>query len=362
MNKLAPLLALSLAGCSVALRTEVPPEERALRLPQNQDGVLFGRDLLRVTFLSSIEKIRPDPSQRAAFAGIRSSFERFLVASRSEAGRSLLVFAGRPGNYRGGIVASRKDVLSALARARGRSPFHTPVKATLGGAEVWVVHDVVPSTVQTQEGEHFLTLEVYEQDPRAAWERGELPPPALLLAFARRGRDGAEIARTVSGIPFIPYRGFNEIAKIDRGPDGRLTAIEFATWKPRVDQILGGATAQTILRPGDPGGLEMERLLNDTLVEWKTRRLVDWARRATPEQLEDAIVASEKGMLELDRRSRLLKDEIDAAARDGKGPQPALTEAAQLLDQRKTLVGVVLGTMKQARAAQRGAQPAEPAR
>ena len=357
MRIAAPLLALSLLACSAALRTEVPPGERALRLPQNQEGAILDRDLLRITWLPPIPSGSPDPAARAAFKGIGAAPARWLVASRAGGAGSLLTFAGRPEKYRGGLLDARKDVLPALARARARSAFHAPVKAQLGGADVWVVGDAVPCTIQASEGEHLFTLEVYEQDPHGAWERGELPAPARALVIARRGRDGAEVARTIGGVPFVPFRGFNEIVKVDRGQDGKLGAVEFAQWKPRVDAILGGATAASILQAGDPGGLEMERLLNDTLIEWKTRRLVDWARRAEPGQLEDAIVASEKGMMELDRRSRVLKDEIDAAARDGKGSQPALTEAAQLLDQRKTLVGVVVGTLKQARAAQRQADP-----
>ena len=43
----ATRLALSLSGCWVSLRQDVPAAERALRLPQNQEGALFGSDLLR---------------------------------------------------------------------------------------------------------------------------------------------------------------------------------------------------------------------------------------------------------------------------------------------------------------------------
>lgn len=338
---LAALAAITMSACAVSLREQVPPEEAALRLVQNRAGIMVGDELVRATFMPG---------------------ELFVVASRREGGKAVLTFVGPSGRYRGGLLSGKERAGPALARARAASAFHVPVEADAPGTPVWVVHDVVPRVVGGQP-EHALTLEAYPSDPRPAWSRGDLVRPERVWVFGRRDLEGKETHVDARSRAMFSWRGtLLRPVKLERR-DGRLTALAFERWTPSTDAILSGQTAETLLAPEESGStLAVERLLNDTLVEWKTRRLVEWARGANVEQLEDAIVKAEKGMLELDRRGRVLKDEIDTAARGGGGVQPALTERAQLLDQRRTLVGVVVTTLKQARAAARELPAAAPGR
>lgn len=355
MNPRLALVVLTLTGCVVGLRPQPPSAELDARLPQNRDGIGVGDELVRATWVPSLGAAALEPDALATFDAILDSTpESFLVASRQREGRLVLTFAGAPARYRGGLLPSKQGSTPALARARARSAFHAPVKASLGGAGLWIVHDAVPFTGQDRGGEHLLTLEVYTFNPRERWARGEFVGPKAIWVFGRRPAAGKELLRDDARV-FVRWdAGFFRIARLERAPDGRLTAIEFEPWKPQVNQILAGKTASDFLAvSARDAGLQMERFLNDALLEWKTRRLQGWAAAATPVQLEDAILGAEKGMLELDRASRLMKDRIDAAARDGASTQPGMTEAAQLLDQRKIIVAAVLGTLKQARAAAR---------
>jgi hypothetical protein len=124
-----------------------------------------------------------------------------------------------------------------------------------------------------------------------------------------------------------------------------LQAATLAPWRPGIDEILQGKSSRSIWGDEDA---RTESAFNDTLVEWKNRGMPGWLRGATAEQLAQAILTTEKGVLALDVSIRILKDKIDAAARDGKEGTPGAGEAEQLLEQRKMLLGVLLGAMKSA--------------
>ena len=74
------------------------------------------------------------------------------------------------------------------------------------------------------------------------------------------------------------------------------------------------------------------------------------------ENLAQTILSVEKGVLALDVSIRPVKDRIDEPARAGSGPIPGAGEAEQVMEQRKMLLGVILGAMKSA-AAQRVGTP-----
>jgi hypothetical protein len=351
MRIAASLALFLLAACSLPLRTAIPPEEQVLRRAENRSGVIVDGELLRATWLPSLrsnpQTLAADPAQ---FAGLEGGEPKpWLVASRLVDGRAVLSFAGRPEAWRQGLIGHQENLWPALAAARAGSAFHTPIQTKLGGDTVWAIGDLVPEAILRSSGETLVTVEVYSSDPRQALQR-PLEPISLFVT-ARRLPGGDEVKRSPTSLTLISRPdGFFHVGRVERGSDGQLTALEFASWRPDPGAIVGGLVASDVLGAGHPRELVMERILTDTLVEWKTRQLPAWLATAGAEPLAKAVIAAEKGMLQLDLKSRLVKDEIDAAARAGAGSQPALTEKAQLLDQRKTLVTVVLGSLKQARA------------
>lgn len=334
--------AVTLTGCVQAvIQTQVPEPQRALREPQNRDGILVDDELVRVYWNWA--------------AG--NTLRMYVIASRVDVrGKAVYTYSGLLQGYRGGALANHSVALSGLAKARAASAFHVPVKVDAPGAkETWVVFDVVPTWVNGKPV-HKILLEAYEADPRPAWIRGELVSPTIVSEIGERTVDGTE---KIAFRPFIPwFGGYFSGVELKRGPDGNLLAISAAPWKPTIELVLSGATGDALLPDGSlwGGWIQLERALTDFLVEWKTRSLVEWARGRDVVQLEDAIIAAEKGMLALDRTSRVLKEQADARAREGQRIDPALGERAQLQDQRRTLIGVVVTTLKQARAAQKGAQ------
>lgn len=350
MHRTVPFTLLLLAACSVPLSATVPPEEAALRRPENRAGVLIEGELVRLTWLPHLDPQRAAGSDPAAFAGITGSHDRWLVASSAEGDRALLSFAGRPDAWRQGLLGLQENLLPALVAARNGSSFHSPVPVQLGAEHLWAIGDLVPTYDLRPAGESLATVELYDTDPRQGV--GGPINPQLVLVVARRGPSGDEVRRDLAtrGIMLSRPGGFFNLARVERTPEGRLTAVEFTPWRADLRAVIGGQVARDVVGTGHPRELAMERLLGDALLEWKTRDLPAWLTAATPAKLDEAIIEAEKGMLQLDLKSRLLKDEIDAAARQGAGSQPELIERAQLIDQRKTLIGVVLGSFKTARA------------
>lgn len=353
MRSAATAALLLLAACAAPLRTAVPDAEAALRRPENRGGVLLGEQLLRLTWLPPLDAgpaaAGADP---ATFAGIRAGPPQpWLVVSKAEQGRAVITFAGRPEAWERDLLRHQPEAWQALEAARAAAPFRAPVEARLGGATIWAVGDLVPVAVLRPGGESLGTIELYESNPRQA----PGARPVAILVLARRLPSGEEVKRADLGLLSRPD-GFFRVSQVGRTPEGQLARLEFAPFRPDPRAVLGGLTAEDVLGTGHPNELAMEHLLTDALLEWKTRELQPWALGVAPAALEDAVVATEKGMLALDLKARVIKDAIDAAARDGAGSQATLTAKAQVLDQRKTVVAAVLGTLKQARA-MRAAQP-----
>jgi len=123
-----------------------------------------------------------------------------------------------------------------------------------------------------------------------------------------------------------------------------------------VEPILAGATAADLNLPcsGAPQD-QIEAALNDILVEWKSKGFISLIRHSTASQLNDLIIKMEKGILNLDHKVRQLKDLADEDARRVQAPgQPApkkkaleLQNLAHLLEQRKTILIVILNSVKQ---------------
>lgn len=352
MRRSALLALLALSACAAPIRTTVPDAEAALRRPENRAGVMVGDELVRLTWLPPINPVAARGAEPATFAGIGAGTPQpWLVASKaSAAGGAVVTFSGQAGLWEKNALSYRDDLRPALEAARAAAPFRTPVEVKLGAATLWAVGDLVPVGLLRPGGESLATVELYETNPRAA----PGATPVLVMVLGRKAPSGEEVRRGGTGILSRPD-GFFVLRHVGRTPEGQLAKLEYAAFKPEPRAILGGQAADDLLGDGHPRALAMEHLLTDTLLEWKTRELQAWATSATPQALEDAVVSTEKGMLGLDLKARVVKDAIDAAARNGAGSQPGLTEKAQVLEQRRAVVGAVLGTLKQARAMQRSA-------
>jgi len=128
-----------------------------------------------------------------------------------------------------------------------------------------------------------------------------------------------------------------------------------------IDLILAGTTADGLNLPCSGVPLvEIESILNENLVEWKSKGLRERLQKSSSGQLSDLVVKMEKGILKLDLKVKELKDAADEDARQVQAPgqaapakqAPGALKLSHLLDQRKTLLMVILGSVKQA-AAQR---------
>jgi hypothetical protein len=103
------------------------------------------------------------------------------------------------------------------------------------------------------------------------------------------------------------------------------------------------------------------------LVEWKTRTLPGLLKTQDAAALEDMVVRTEKGLLDLDLAIRGMRQRLDDLARakaaqqaqasmpggNQTAPAPAAPTAdsealADLLDQRKAILQAILGSTKQA--------------
>lgn len=122
-----------------------------------------------------------------------------------------------------------------------------------------------------------------------------------------------------------------------------------------VDHILAGITTHEIFfsanntfSSGVAQREPLESALNETLVAWKSKGFPELLQKSSSSQLNDLKIKLEKGILMLDHKAGKLKD---LAA--GNSRQDDLA-TARLLEQRKTILMVILGSVKQA-AAQKAA-------
>jgi len=130
-----------------------------------------------------------------------------------------------------------------------------------------------------------------------------------------------------------------------------------------IDLILAGTTAHELNLPCSGVAWDsLESILNEMLIEWKNKGFAQRLQKTTPSHFSDLIVMLEKGILKLDHKAKELKDAADEDARQVAAPgqaapakkTPGALSVSHLLEQRKTILMVLLGTVKQA-AGQRAA-------
>jgi hypothetical protein len=168
--------------------------------------------------------------------------------------------------------------------------------------------------------------------------------------------NNSKSARTVADALY--YLKHHDIKKErERGYEDCLRLIS----QTPIDLILAGATAYDL--PVDCSEVPSERLepiINDILIEWKSKGLRGLIQNNSQSQLSDLIIKMEKGILKLDLKAKQLKDLADEEARQVQAPgqaapakqAPGALTTAHLLEQRQTILTVILGSVKQA-AAQR---------
>ena len=177
-------------------------------------------------------------------------------------------------------------------------------------------------------------------------------PFTTVMVTVQRGPDRQQVPATL-GLPatsdkLIALDGVAAtLGDVWLEPDGRLGAVSFAPWHPEAAFFLAGKTSRDLFTGTSRWyDHDIEQGINEALVDWKTRQLPGWLRQATVEDLEEAIVTTEKGILALDLAVRSVKDEIDSAARSNLAGYVFAGEVDQALEQRKMLLGVALQAFK----------------
>ena len=151
---------------------------------------------------------------------------------------------------------------------------------------------------------------------------------------------------------------------------GRLTSFDLRPWEADINSLLSGVTMVKELEPHKTSALQesLEHTANDALVEWKTRTLPGLLKTQDTPALEDLVIRTEKGLLDLDLEIRGMRQRLDDLARAKAAQQaqasmpganqtaPAAAAAAStadsevladLLDQRKAILQAILGSTKQ---------------
>lgn len=258
-----------------------------------------------------------------------------------------------------------QDCLNRLPTQPNRqAPFFQPVRARIGNRDYWLVNDRFHGTKSGGKVVSAATLEIYKSDPTGGGGR-----PLAVWIFGSKEGPRSNTWDLRSG-PW-PLKGrffqFTE-CKTDPQMDNRVTAVTIVPWEPKLSDILEGKTSAEILpRPylsdAAKTNADLEAYLNEALIDWKAKEFPEYLRTASGTALRDTAVKLEKVILKLDLVAKELKDAADADARKVAAPgQPApekqapagALKTAHLLEQRKTILMVLLGPIKQV-AAQKGA-------
>jgi hypothetical protein len=247
--------------------------------------------------------------------------------------------------------------IAGLSRQRALSPAHAPLQVRLGDRDVWAIGDRPWFLDQW-----FDTVELYPANPASG--SGVVRPAAVWIT-ARSFKAGEWHTRDAS-LPYLFGDRAYSVAKCERRADGALVAFEAKPWPgPSAEDLLDGTDSETYFPARQAGGpspaaqqfgemrVRLETSFNEKLIEWKAVEMPKLLSGAKSEYLSKLSVRIEKALLKLDLKSKQLKDAADEDARQanpqvaGKAPPRAL-DRAHLLDQRKTILTVILGAVKRA--------------
>jgi hypothetical protein len=256
-----------------------------------------------------------------------------------------------------------QDCLNRLPTQPNRqAPFFQPIRARIGNRDYWLVND----RFHAMKGATVIgaaTLEIYDADPTGGGGR-----PLAVWIFG--SKEGPQSSWQFQSGPW-PLKGrffqFTE-CKTDPQMDNRVTALTLIPWEPKLSDILEGKTSAELLprlylRDAAKTNADLEAYLNEALIDWKAKEFPDYLRTASGPALRDMAVKLEKVILKLDLKAKELKDAADEDARKVTPPGQAAVEktapagalkTAHLLEQRKTILMVLLGPIKQTAAARGG--------
>ncbi len=162
--------------------------------------------------------------------------------------------------------------------------------------------------------------------------------------------DVVEFSNRKSAVTFADALYFLKHVDINKQREGEIRDCLSIARQTPIDSILAGATAANL--PSGCSGVprdQLESILNEIIVNWKSRGLPERLQKSSISQLTDMIARMENGILKLDYQIKKAKDIVDEnalQATPAKGSAEVLS-LAHLLEQRKTVLLVILGTVKQ---------------
>ena len=325
------------------------------------DGSTFDWDLASLAYhITTVPEVEIKTFRLTMFANIARKTFRIQTVKRTDPvdpgdGQPVLA-KDAPADVAAWINQSQtwKDLLTLRSRT---APF-TPLAFDLGGRKLWVVR-AIQDPALAKGPKPDAALEFWARDPLD----GDLKSLLDVWPVSDDGLAPGSILRIGDQ--------WHRIQVLTQDPaTSRLTALELRPWAADVPALLKGATlAKDLGTQKEPSQREsLEQAGNEALVEWKTRTMAAWMAQQKREPVEDLVVGVEKGVLVLDLevkgiRSRLdararveadLKAQAELAAKNNQAPPqalPALAESerlADLLEQRKVILSVILNSAKQA--------------
>lgn len=251
-----------------------------------------------------------------------------------------------------------QDCLNRLPTQPNRQdPFFQPIRAKIGNRDYNLVNDRFHSPKNDGGIMSAATLEIYDGDPAGGGAR-----PAAVWVVGSKDRAQANWQFQAGPWPLKTH--FFMITDMQTDPlmDNRVTKLAISQWEPKLNDILEGKTSadflpRPYLRDAARTNANLEAYLNETLIDWKARGFPDLLQNSNGANLRDLAVKLEKTILKLDLKAKELKDAADEDARKPTAPgqaAPAKTapagalKTAHLLEQRKTILMVLLQPIKQA--------------
>lgn len=242
---------------------------------------------------------------------------------------------------------------------RSKTDKFAPFAFELAGRKLWVVRVQLDPSLQKDPSRPSFVLEFWKEDPLTG------PINTGILDVWQVPADSHQSGRVLK----IEDRWYR-VQDFHLDPaSGRILSFDLYPWETDIDSLLSGVTLDKALGPQKTPLFQesLEHTANDALVEWKTRTLPGLLKTQDAAALEDMVVRTEKGLLDLDLAIRGMRQRLDDLARakaaqqaqasmpggNQTAPAPAAPTAdsealADLLDQRKAILQAILGSTKQA--------------
>lgn len=323
--------------------TNVPAAEFAKRKPENRNGVMLNDKLLRLSYLNLLATALP--RDLSGFSDLRQGPPMEYVISSIAPGTEKAILENCA--YYNEISAVIAPVsLDMLRNARNASEFHTPLKLNVGGREYSVVHDRVTWRLKDGGYERLYTMEFRTAGTPAA------SMPLTVWVIAREDSKGCVLRdkNRYYALDGVKYR----IREVIFEKSSKLKELTIENWTPDINAVLAGAGAESFVdaNAAETDKTDLEVIINNSLIEWKTKGLPDTIRSSTPEKLKDLTVLVEKNILDIDLKCKKLKDMIDAddrltpAQNNMKKAPLNARESIHMYEQRVSILTAIAVTLK----------------